>query len=81
MSNEDTTIDLQSYYDEIYRSVKDDDREKFRDLFLKLHDRDQSEVFHLLYPEKKVQITNYLTPQEFAMIFEWMRGRRSRGCY
>lgn len=72
MSNEDITIDLQSYYDEIYRSVQDDDREKFRDLFLKLHDRDQSEVFHLLYPEKKVQITNYLTPQEFAMIFEWM---------
>ncbi|NLJ70227.1 MAG: magnesium transporter [Clostridiaceae bacterium] len=72
MSSNEITIDRQSYYDEIYRSVRDNDRELFRRLFLKLHDRDQHEVFHLLYPEKKRKIAELLTPEEFALIFEWM---------
>ncbi|HHU53589.1 MAG TPA: magnesium transporter [Clostridiaceae bacterium] len=72
MSSNEITIDRQSYYEDIYRSVRDDDRELFRSLFLKLHDRDQHEVFHLLYPEKKRKIADLLTPEEFAMIFEWM---------
>jgi len=72
VSSNEITIDRQSYYEDIYRSVRDDDRELFRSLFLKLHDRDQHEVFHLLYPEKKRKIADLLTPEEFAMIFEWM---------
>ncbi len=51
--NGEIRIDRQSYFDDIFRSVKNNEREKFRSLFLKLHDRDQHEVFHLLYPEKK----------------------------
>lgn len=64
--------DKQKYYDDIYRAAKKDDRETFRELFLRLHDRDQHEVFHLLYPEKKRKISDFLSPEEFAEIFEWM---------
>lgn len=70
--NGEIRIDRQSYFDDIFRSVKNNEREKFRSLFLKLHDRDQHEVFHLLYPEKKKKIADLLTAEEFAMIFVWM---------
>lgn len=62
----------QKTYDQIFMAAKKDDREAFRSLFLRLHDRDQHEVFHLLYPEKKRKISSFLTPEEFAEIFEWM---------
>ncbi|MGX7107289.1 magnesium transporter [Hutsoniella sourekii] len=58
------------YYQEIYKTLKRQDREAFRDLFLKLHEQDQVEVFHLLYPENKTKITYMLTAQEFAELFE-----------
>lgn len=64
--------DKQTYYDDIYRAAKKNDREEFRKLFLRLHDRDQHEVFHLLYPEKKRKISEFLSPEEFSEIFEWM---------
>lgn len=64
--------DKQKYYDDIYRAAKKNDREAFRELFLRLHDRDQHEVFHLLYPEKKRKISDFLSPEEFAEIFEYM---------
>lgn len=64
--------DKQKYYDDIYRAAKKNDRETFRELFLRLHDRDQHEVFHLLYPEKKRKISDFLSPEEFAEIFEYM---------
>ncbi|MCC5894636.1 MAG: magnesium transporter [Alkalibacterium sp.] len=62
----------QKTYDQIFLAAKNNDREKFRELFLRLHDRDQHEVFHLLYPEKKRKISEFLSPEEFAEIFEWM---------
>ena len=40
--------------------------------FLKLHDRDKHEVFHLLYPEKKKKLSKLLSPSEFADVFVWM---------
>ncbi|MEC6747818.1 magnesium transporter [Marinilactibacillus sp. XAAS-LB27] len=62
----------QKHYEQIFSAAKKDDREQFRELFLKLHDRDQHEIFHLLYPEKKRKISHFLDPEEFAEIFEWM---------
>ena len=62
----------QRLYEEIFEAAKKDDREKFRELFLKLHDRDQHEVFHLLYPDKKRKISYFLSSEEFAELFEWM---------
>lgn len=62
----------QKTYDQIFLAAKKNDREAFRELFLRLHDRDQHEVFHLLYPEKKRKISEFLSPEEFAEIFEWM---------
>jgi len=65
-------LDKEDYYESIYRAAKNNDRETFRKLFLRLHDRDQNEVFHLLYPEKKRKIADFLLPEEFAEMFEWM---------
>lgn len=62
----------QKTYEQVFMAAKRNDREKFRELFLRLHDRDQHEVFHLLYPEKKRKISEFLSPEEFAEIFEWM---------
>ncbi|WP_410261682.1 magnesium transporter [Alkalibacterium sp.] len=62
----------QKTYEHIFKAAKENDKQAFRDLFLRLHDRDQHEVFHLLYPDKKRKISEFLTPEEFAEIFEWM---------
>lgn len=62
----------QKTYEHIFKAAKTNDKEAFRELFLRLHDRDQHEVFHLLYPDKKRKISEFLTPEEFAEIFEWM---------
>ncbi|NLJ95394.1 MAG: hypothetical protein GX326_07905 [Clostridiaceae bacterium] len=72
MPGNEIRIDRQAYFDDIFRSVRDDDRSKFRSLFLKLHDRDKHEVFHLLYPEKKKKLSKLLSPSEFADVFVWM---------
>lgn len=65
-------LDKEQYYDAIFRAAKENDRKKFRELFLRLHDRDQHEVYHLLYPGKKQKIANFLSPEEFSELFEWM---------
>ena len=65
-------INKDRYYDDIYKAFDNDDRETFRELFLRLHERDQHELFHLLYPEKKKKIAQFLSAKEFAEIFEWM---------
>ncbi|MBM6614581.1 magnesium transporter [Desemzia sp. RIT804] len=44
----------------------------FRKLFLKLHTKDQLDLFQELYPEKKRKIEKVLLPEEFAAVFEWM---------
>lgn len=62
----------QKHYNKIFQAAKKNDREKFRKLFLQLHDRDQHEIFHLFYPEKKAKISEFLTPEEFSEVFEWM---------
>lgn len=62
----------ETYFEELITAVNDRDRETFRDIFLTLHERDQQELFHLLYPENKRKISEFLAPAEFAEIFEWM---------
>lgn len=62
----------EAYFEELIKYVQEGDRERFRDRFLSLHERDQQELFHLLYPENKRKIATFLTPQEFAEIFQWM---------
>lgn len=60
------------YFEELFTAVKHGDRETFREVFLTLHERDQQELFHLLYPENKRKIAEYLSAEEFAEIFDWM---------
>lgn len=65
-------LDKEVYYDDIYAAIDNNDRVTFRELYLKLHKRDQHELFDSLYPEKKQKISEFLTPEEFAEVFEWM---------
>ncbi|MFC5975645.1 magnesium transporter [Carnobacterium antarcticum] len=61
-----------NYYEGIFKAAKENNRKKFRKLFLKLHTNDQVELFHLLYTEKKKKVESFLEPSEFAELFEWM---------
>lgn len=68
---------MQERYDDeqfelLFKSVNQNKREEFRELFLPLHERDQLDLFHLLYPKNKKKISEFLSPEEFAEIFEWM---------
>lgn len=68
---------MQERYDDeqfelLFKSVNQNRREEFRELFLPLHERDQLDLFHLLYPKNKKKISEFLSPEEFAEIFEWM---------
>lgn len=69
---ENINIEKERYYEQIYKAAEENKREEFRELFLELHDRDQHEVFHLLYPEKKKKISEFLSAKEFSEIFEYM---------
>lgn len=60
------------YFEVLFKNVKEGERENFRERFLTLHERDQQELFHLLYPENKRKISMFLEPAEFAEIFQWM---------
>ena len=40
-------------YEKLFDAMQQNERETFRKLFLTLHERDQQEFFHLLYPEKR----------------------------
>lgn len=62
----------QKYYEDIFHAAKANKKEDFRALFLKLHTKDQMELFHLLYPENKKKIADFIQPLEFAPIFEYM---------
>lgn len=68
---------MQERYDEgkfqlLFEAVNQNKREEFRELFLPLHERDQLNLFHLLYPENKRKIAEFLSAEEFSEIFEWM---------
>ncbi|MGP6147110.1 magnesium transporter [Jeotgalibaca sp. A122] len=65
----------------IFQAVKNKDRKTFRKYFLKLHIRDQEELFHLLFPTNKQEIAAFLNPDEFADILEWMTPRNQKEVY
>lgn len=62
----------ESKFEPLFEAVNKNKREEFRELFLPLHERDQLNLFHLLYPENKRKIADFLLPEEFSEIFEWM---------
>ena len=62
----------ESYYNNIFAVLKENDREQFRTLLLTLHERDQAEVLRRLYPENKKKIEIFLTAKEFADVLSWM---------
>lgn len=61
-----------SFYKGIFKATNENNRKKFRKLFLQLHTNDQVELFHLLYPENRKKVERFLEPAEFAELFEWM---------
>lgn len=70
-------VRMQERYDEeqfeqLFEMVNTNQREEFREMFLPLHERDQLNLFHLLYPKNKTKISEFLSAEEFAEIFEWM---------
>lgn len=71
MMVEETNTNVELYED-LFRYVKKGEREAFRENFLTLHERDQQELLHQLYPENKRKIADFLSAEEFAEIFEWM---------
>ncbi|WP_035446250.1 magnesium transporter [Atopobacter phocae] len=67
-----TDMSNEKYYQLIFTAAKKDERDTFRALFLRLHENDQVEVFHLLYPQNKAKITQFLSSEEFAAVFDQM---------
>lgn len=61
-----------NYFEDIFHAAKTNDKQTFRKLFLRLHPKDQMELFHQLYPDKKKKIAEFLTPKEFAPVLEFM---------
>ncbi|MGO4940702.1 magnesium transporter [Fundicoccus sp. Sow4_D5] len=59
-------------YEAIFKAAKHNERQTFRELFFRLHVKDQMDLFHALYPKNKRKIENFLSPSEFAKLFEWM---------
>src|SRR5699024_4581712 len=53
-------------------AIKNIDRLTFRELFLRLHDRDKNEVFHLVDDQYKKNIAELLHPEEFEDMFKIM---------
>lgn len=68
-------------YEAIFKAAKSDDRDTFRNLFFKLHTRDQEELYHALYPKNKQKIEFFLEPDEFTELFEWMDPRDQYDVY
>ena len=59
-------------YENIFQAAKNNNRQAFRSSFLKLHLKDQEELYHALYPKNKEKIEGFLTPAEFSDLFKWM---------
>lgn len=62
----------ETYYNDLFIAIKNIDRLTFRELFLRLHDRDKNEVFHLVDDQYKKNIAELLHPEEFEDMFKIM---------
>src|SRR5699024_592376 len=58
------------YTKAILDSLNRGDIQEFRDTFLELHPSDQSDIFRTLEHEARSLIYTWLSPKEFAAIFE-----------
>lgn len=62
----------ESYYNSLNSALNSGNKETFRKLFLRLHDRDQSDAFRELTADNKRKIAEYVEPLEFRDIFRMM---------
>ena len=62
----------ESYYNSLNSALNSGNKETFRTLFLRLHDRDQSDAFRELTADNKRKIAEYVEPLEFRDIFRMM---------
>lgn len=62
----------ENYYNDLLKSIKELNRPMFRELFLRLHNRDKIEVFHLVDDQDKSNISKLLEPEEFEDMFKIM---------
>lgn len=62
----------ETYYNDLFIAIEKKDRTIFRELFLRLHDRDKNEVFHLVDDQHKKNIAELLQPEEFEDMFKIM---------
>ncbi|UCZ53524.1 magnesium transporter [Bacillus shivajii] len=60
----------EAYFEEIFRTIKNQQKETFREKFLELHPTDQMELFQTLYKEKRAYVYQYLSAEELADIFQ-----------
>ncbi|ADU31737.1 magnesium transporter [Evansella cellulosilytica] len=60
-----------TYY--LFLYMKNDDKTSFRTEFLELHPTDQIDIFKQLSIEKRKHVYRYLTPAEFAEIFQGLQ--------
>ncbi|MDA3129241.1 magnesium transporter [Aliibacillus thermotolerans] len=60
----------EEYIEQIILSLQQQDVDTFRHLFLELHPMDQTDVFLRLQTEERMRVYEYISPDEFAEIFE-----------
>ncbi|MDQ0257281.1 magnesium transporter [Evansella vedderi] len=60
----------EKYFDQIFQSLKNKEKDTFLELFLELHPTDQVELFEALYKDKRPMFYEYLSASEFAEIFQ-----------
>ncbi|MBU9712304.1 magnesium transporter [Evansella tamaricis] len=60
----------EKYFETIFKSLKNKDKNVFLEYFLELHPTDQVELFQQLYKDKRPMFYEYLTPEQFAEIFQ-----------
>lgn len=65
----------------ILGELHDEKKEEFRKTFLDLHPSDQSEVFSNLDKEMRKRVYSYITPDEFAYVFEGLHINDQIRCY
>ncbi|MBU9723215.1 MULTISPECIES: magnesium transporter [Bacillaceae] len=60
----------ENYFDTIFKSLKNQDKDQFLKHFLELHPTDQVELFQDLYKDKRPMFYEYLSAEEFSEIFQ-----------
>lgn len=68
-------------YEKIFKAAKNNNRAAFRKLFLRLHVKDQGDLFQALYPQNQKKVEQFLEPNEFAELFEWMDPLEQKNVY